>query len=276
MRHIVCFSAGQQSAEVALSVHKKFGKVELLNHNICARVEAAPIKRFKQQIADHLGVDIFYVNHTRWEEVDQFDVCIEAGSFVNPHDRQALCTNRLKTAPFNLFLDGTQPDGLVLYYGFDHNETHRVQRRSQILGSLGYKTDFPLALWPQSEIVRLEDVGIEPPCTYATFKHANCVGCLKAKLQHWLVVYQNRRDIWEKAKFAENEIGHSIQKDRFLEEIEPEFEEMTQAGVIANENIEPQKFWIEAKKRTQAYRDGQLAWDFYANDINAKPCECSF
>lgn len=109
-----------------------------------------------------------------------------------------------------------------------------------------------------------------PPNTYSVFIHANCVGCLKAGLQHWYVVYCTRPDIWVKAKWAEEEIGYAIHHDDngpvYLEDIEPKFEVMRRAGIPATERIQQQKFWASANKivKISVRQDSLL------------PCECIY
>ena len=58
MKYIVCFSGGHSSALCAIECVRKVGKenVVLLNHNISEEVEDKDIKRFKQEIADYLGI----------------------------------------------------------------------------------------------------------------------------------------------------------------------------------------------------------------------------
>jgi hypothetical protein len=103
--------------------------------------------------------------------------------------------------------------------------------------------------------------------TYSSFKHANCVGCLKAGKQHWYIVYCTRPDIWAKAKWAEEEIGHSIIKGVYLEELEEDFERMKQADVPQTERIVQQTFW----KITREALNKQID-----SDEDSKPCECVF
>ena len=79
--------------------------------------------------------------------------------------------------------------------------------------SMGYKTEYPLANWERT-IFNTEEIGISKPVTYRIYKHANCIGCLKAGRQHWYVVYCLRPDIFN-LKEAEKEIGYSIIKDVF-------------------------------------------------------------
>lgn len=267
MKHIVCYSGGHSSALVAIEVVRKFGKdnVVLINHDIKASSEAEDIKRFKREVAAYLGLDITYVNHPEWDTKDQFDVVIEAKAF-KVGSGTALCTNRLKTAPFEKWLrdNATQGDDII-YYGFDANEKSRIQRRVGILSSMGYKSAYPLAHWERT-IQSTNELGISPPNTYSDFKHANCTGCLKAGKQHWYIVYKTRKDIWEKAKLAEEIIGYSILKGVYLEELEPDFEKMLQLGIQTTEHEMGVTFFARVRK---TFKDIE-------SDADSLPCECVF
>ena len=271
MKHIVCYSGGHSSALVAIEVVRKFGRdtVVLLNHDISSNVEDQDVKRFKQEVADYLGLPITYANIDRLESKDipdQFDVVVKAAAFKVGSGTE-LCTSRLKTEPFADWLRGnaTAKD-CVIYYGFDANETARIQRRSSILGQQGYKTDYPLALWTTRTIRSTEEINIKPPLQYSTFRHANCVGCLKAGKQHWYIVYCNRPDIFAKARWAEDEIGYTIINGVSLEELEPVFEEMRSAGVSTTEHTKGVVFWASVRRRGISTKP---------DDYN-KPCECAF
>jgi hypothetical protein len=268
MKHIVCYSGGHSSALVAIEVFRKHGRDDLilLNHDISSRVEHEDIKRFKTEIADHIGIPITFANMADFEENDQFDVVIKADAF-KVGNGTALCTNRLKTAPFNEWLKTNFADkSCVIYYGFDANEKVRIQRRSQILGLQGYKSDYPLALWDRT-IFSTEEIGIKPPLTYSTWKHGNCIGCLKAGKQHWYCVYVLRPDIYKKGKFAEAEIGYTIHKGTTLAELEPLFERMKNAGIEPTERLASQTFWKNVRLRLNEEIDPS---------DQKKPCECIF
>jgi hypothetical protein len=205
------------------------------------------------ELAERLGVEITYANMPGWNEKDQFDVCVEAKAFkagVHP-----LCTNRLKTTPFNKWLDDHSPpdpetgrnDEIIIYYGFEAGETERIERRRSILQAKGYRSAYPLAEW-KNTIKSTREIGVAPPETYQIWKHANCTGCLRAGKQHWYVVYCRRPDVWEKAKRAESLIGYSILKDVYLEELEPKFEAMRKAGIQADEKTKAATFWAAARR----------------------------
>ena len=68
MKHVVCYSGGHSSAIVAIEVVRKFGAENtiLLNHDINPDIEDSDIKRFKNEIADYLGIKIMFANHQRW------------------------------------------------------------------------------------------------------------------------------------------------------------------------------------------------------------------
>lgn len=268
--HVVCFSGGHSSGLVAIEVVRRYPREEvvLLNHDINDRVEDPDIKRFKQQLADAIGLPITYANHPEVETKDQFDVCEDAGAFKagNGH---VLCTNRLKTLPFERWLKVHAPPGTAtLYYGFDAGEGARIQRRATILAAQGYDTAYPLAHWPRT-ILSTREVRIEPPLTYSTYKHANCVGCLKAGRQHWYVVYCTRPDIWARAKLSEERIGYTILNGVSLVELEPLFADMVRAGVTPTEHVPQQAFWAEARKRVRSL-------PVLEEERIVIPCECTY
>ncbi len=271
MKHIVCYSGGHSSAIVAINVVKKYGaeNVILLNHDISAWVESADIKRFKIQVANYLGIPITYANIRDLpvdELPDQFDVSIEIGGFKFGNGTE-LCTYNLKTKPFYEYLEKYHKEkDCIIYYGFDDDEQNRIERRTRILGEQGYKTDYPLALWDDLVIYETSEVGIDAPNQYEYFKHANCIGCLKAGKQHWYVVYCTRQDVYQKAMQTEKKLKHTIIRDSSLERMVPIFEDMKRLGVPATEHIPSAKFWAGVRK-------AGIQTD---TDIDHKPCECLF
>lgn len=272
MKYIVCYSGGHSSALVAIEAVRKFGKenVILLNHNISSEVEDDDIKRFKNEVAEYLGLKITYANMDGWENKTPLRICRELGGFKFGNG-PALCTAKLKTEPFYKYLDSNFPvekgeinQEVTILYGFDKNEVNRIQRRTGVMFNKGYKTDYPLAFWNRT-IKNTEEIGIKRPKTYELHKHANCVGCLKAGMQSWYLVYCLYPELWKEAKETENEIGYSILKDKFLEELEPKFSRMKCQGIAPGEKIGPKKFWAMVDKALPI--EGQISF---------LPCDCSF
>jgi hypothetical protein len=268
-KHVVCYSGGHSSALVAIEVARKFpgDEIVLLNHDLPFWVEDRDTKRFKQAVADYLGLQITFASHENGSK-DQFDVTVAKKAFKVGGGSE-LCTSVLKTEPFQRWLkENADQSNAICYYGLDANEPARIQRRSSIMGQMGWRTDYPVALWPQRTIYSTLEIGIPLPCSYGVFKHANCVGCLKAGLQHWYVVFCTRQDVWLKAKWAEDEIGYAIHKDKdgpvFLEDLEPRFQAMQDAGVEPTEQTPSGQFWSKAKKIVAIHATTET-----------KPCECA-
>lgn len=278
MKHIVCYSGGHSSALVAIELVRKYGRddVILLNHE--CKLEPYDVARFENEVADYLGLEIQYASFEGHEERDQFDVVIEKGSFINPNgSREALCTYVMKTEPFMKWLYKNFPPAdlfneskeCIIYYGFDLSEPVRIERRSSILGAQGFRTGFPL-LWLERTIYSTEEIGIKPPNSYDVFKHANCIGCLKAGWQHWYCVYVLYPEIFEKGKMAEEEIGFKIHKDFYLSEKEEMFAKMVKCGIEPTEKVEAKSWWALVKRRLKEY-------DNTVCDISEEseiPCAC--
>jgi len=269
MKYIVCYSGGHSSAIVAIEAVRKYGKenVILVNHDISPDAEDEDIKRFKSEVANYLDIKITPVNMDGWEEKDPLDICMEIKAF-KVGKGTALCTNRLKTDPFNKWLDVNYPskpfeprEDITILYGFDKQETDRIQRRIGVLLSKGYKSDFPLAFWDRT-IEKTEDIGIPRPSTYALFRHANCFPCLKAGKQQWYIAYCLKPEIWEKAKLAEEQIGYSIINGVYLKELECKFKAMKSLGIVPTETVGFQRFWADVRKALP-------------DDFGNMPCECA-
>lgn len=264
MKHIICFSGGHASAIVGIECVRKFGKenVILLNHDINPKKEDADVKRFKREVADYLQIPITYANIngiTNPDELpNQFELCIKHKAFTTPSG-DALCTSRLKTEPFFAWLAFNFPTystlfdqkkECIIYYGFDKTELLRVQRRTGILGAMGYKSDYPLFFWKDRTIKSTTEIGIAPPLTYDHYEHANCKGCLKASLLHWYVTYVHEYDIYLEAIFAEEEIDftiHTVIRNGVkipisLTELAPIFAQMKTDGIPATEHQSKFKF----------------------------------
>lgn len=264
MKYVVCFSGGHSSALVAIECVRKYGKenVILLNHNLSPEVEHEDIKRFKNEVAEYLDIKITYANMPGWEYKTPLRVCKELGGWkfgTSP----VLCTYNLKTKPFYKWLAENYPvikgeinENVTLLYGFDKAETNRIQRRIGILGDQGYKTDYPLAFWDRT-ILDTKEIGIEKPITYKLFRHANCIGCLKAGKQSWYLVYCLYPKLWKEAVETEEGIGYSLIKDTFLKELEPKFSKMRCRGIVPSEAMKNGKFWSEVNKALPI--DGQIS-----------------
>lgn len=251
MRYVTLFSGGHASALTAVEAVRKFGSenVILLNHNISPKVEDQDIKRFKEEVAQVLGVPLVYANMKDWETTTPLDVCVKHRAFTGNGNRgNTICTYHLKTAPFYHWLKefypvrkGCMRKDVCFLYGFQ-DEPKRLSRRIDKMSSMGYLTDYPLT-WKERTCNEIEEIGIKRPRTYGTFRHANCCGCLKAGASHFYAVYCLRPDLFYEAVKAERIIGHSIIKGRYLSELEYEFRRMKSNGVVPTDATCCHSFW---------------------------------
>lgn len=262
---IVCFSGGHSSALVAIETVKKYGKnnVILLNHNISSKVEHTDIKRFKQDVADYCDLDITYANADNFEEMTPLKVCLKKKTIVAGRPGMAICTSYLKTKPFYKYLEANpKSKDISILYGFDAEEPERINRRTDIIRAMGYTAEFPLADWDRT-IENIEEIGIQKPITYKTFKHANCMGCLKAGRRHWYIVYCLRKDIFNEAMATEEQIGYSIIKDIYLKDLIPIYEDIISKGICPNEKGNDMTFWAKVNQSLP-------------EQTSLFPCDCSF
>jgi hypothetical protein len=266
MKYIVCYSGGHSSALVAIEAVRKYGKenVILLNHDISLEVEHEDIKRFKQEVAEYLGLEITYANMLGWEENTPLKIS-RNNHQIGIAPGKTFCTNRLKTQPFHRWLEencSMNKEEYSILYGFDEEEYERIRFRRGALMAQGYKTEFPLAEWERT-ITEVEGIGIQKPITYNIFKHANCIGCLKAGKQHWYVVYVLHPSIFAEALETERLVGDSIIKNAFLKDLLPKFKEMKYRGIVPTEKVPQQTFWAKVRKELK-------------EENTEMPCDCSF
>lgn len=269
-KYVVCYSGGHSSALVAVEAVRKAGKenVILLNHDISPEVEHEDIKRFKREVADYLGIEITNANMPGWETETPLRICRRKQAFKIELSKVP-CTYNLKTLPFQTWLSKNFPgtaeepnESIVVLYGFDATEPQRIKRRSEIMAAMGYRTDYPLAYWDRT-IQNIEEIGIKRPVTYEIFKHANCIGCLKAGRQHWYTVYCLYPKIFREAVEAEREIKHSIIKGAWLEDMIPQFRIMRKLGIAPGDKMKSQTFWAMVRKRIKE------------SEEESTPCECA-
>ena len=146
--YVICYSGGHSSALCAIEAVRKHGKdkVILLNNNISSMVEDRDIKRFKEEVAFYLGLPITYANHKTWEETTPIDICVELKAWEYRGNGKKNCTKELKTKPFMHWVkENDKKKEFTYIYGFESSEKEqkRAQRRAQIMGIDGYKTEFP-------------------------------------------------------------------------------------------------------------------------------------
>jgi hypothetical protein len=256
MKYVVCYSGGHSSALAAVETVVRHGRRNtiLLNHDISNKVEDEDVRRFKNEVADYLGLPVVYANRENFQTDTPLSLCRQM-KMIRFGAGSSICTYYLKTEPFHKWLSELYPvrkgeisREITLVYGFDPSESHRVERRRRHLLHRGYQSEYPLVDLSSRHLKDIREIGIELPSTYRMAKHANCKGCLKAGKQHWYMVYCLWPEIFWEAVETEKLVGYSIISGQFLSELEPLFYCMKDAGIMPLDNECSALFWARVRR----------------------------
>lgn len=142
--------------------------------------------RFRDEAAANLGVPLVNLRDGR----DIWDVFWEHSWLGNSH--LAHCSWDLKTTPAREWMDTNAAPGATVLVGIDITDIHRLPAIKERWAP--YPVAAPLAewkppLWKPQLTRHLAELGIKPSRLYELgFEHANCVGCVKGGIGHWLRV----------------------------------------------------------------------------------------
>jgi len=219
MRHLVQFSTGAASAEVAWRVVAEHGAEEVVLLTADTLVEDDDNWRFAREVVTRLSCE--------WQILTHGQTPMEIGRKVGvvPNNRMAVCSRILKRELlWNYMEEHYDPADSVVYLGFDWTEPHRFSAAEGHWAP--WKVSAPLMDPPYLFKPQLLDLfrerGIEPPRLYRYgFGHANCGGaCVRGGQAQWsllLTVNRPRYLEWEaEEQQSRDELGKdvSILRDR--------------------------------------------------------------
>lgn len=192
MRHVVQFSTGAGSAEVAWRVVDEHGPAAVILLTADTKVEDDDNWRFAAEVVARLGCEWVLLADGRTPmQVGRDERCV-------PNNRMAVCSKLLKRKLLRRHInEHFDPADTVVYLGYDWTEPERHDRA--VPHWLPYRIESPLISPPYVSKPDLLDVfrarGIEPPDLYAQgFPHANCGGaCVRGGQAQWrLLLHVNR------------------------------------------------------------------------------------
>lgn len=184
MRHIVQFSTGAGSAEVALRVHAMHPSETVLITADTA-VEDEDNWRYAREI-------VALMPAVEWVVLRDGRTPMEVGRAVRvvPNNRMAVCSRILKRDLIRAYMEQRfDPDDSIVYLGFDWTEDRRLAASTEPWKP--WTIAAPLMEAPyltKSQIIdRHRALGVEPPRLYgAGFSHANCGGaCVRGGQTEW-------------------------------------------------------------------------------------------
>jgi hypothetical protein len=191
--HLVQFSTGAGSAEVAWRVVERYGAASVNLLTADTLVEDEDNWRFAREVVERLSC--------AWTVLSDGRTPMQVGRDhrVVPNNRLAVCSRVLKRELLRKHINTHyDPADTVIHLGFDWTEHHRVNaaRPQWEPYRIECVLTEPPYLFRQQMLDLFRERGIEPPRLYAQgFAHANCGGgCVRGGQAQWeLLLRVNRR-----------------------------------------------------------------------------------
>lgn len=199
MKHVVQFSTGAGSAEVAYRVAAEHGTDDLVLLTADTRVEDDDNWRFARQVVRDLGIST-----AQWVILADGRTPMQVGRDhrVVPNNRMAVCSRVLKRELLRAWIDeNCSPYESTIYLGFDWTEPERHE--AAVPHWLPFRIESPLLHPPyvgKPDLLAMfrEVRGIEPPRLYGMgFHHANCSGaCVRGGQAQWELLLRTNRPVY--------------------------------------------------------------------------------
>jgi hypothetical protein len=210
MKHIVQFSTGLASAEVARRLVNEYGPEDVVALTADTGVEDDDNWRFAREVHAKLLQGCAWVIEADGRtpmQVGRDERCV-------PNNRMAVCSKKLKRELLRRWIDEhCDPADSIVYLGYDWTEPHRIEAARKPWQP--YQVAFPLADPPyvMKELLRelyQQEYSIEPPRLYAAgFQHANCGGaCVRGGQAQWELLLR-----WNPERYLEWEAEEEKTRD---------------------------------------------------------------
>lgn len=213
-RILVWFSCGSTSACAAKLTLEKYPDAEVLYCDTLA-YEHSDNKRFMSDVEKWIGKKIKILRSEKYTDI--FDVFDKTGWLVGVGG--ARCTLELKRKVRELY----QESGDIHVFGFSYDEQKRIS--SFVERNPELDLYFPLnelKITKQECLNMLMLAGIELPTMYKLgYKNNNCIGCVKGQKGYWNKIRVDFPDAFERMSKQERKMGVRINRDVFLDELNP-------------------------------------------------------
>lgn len=210
MKHLVQFSTGLSSAEVAWRLVTEYGRENVVLLTADTKKEDPDNWRFGREVWDALKCEWIKLTDGRTPmEVGRDHKCV-------PNNRMAVCSRVLKRELLRRHLDANyDPSADVAYIGYDWSEPHRIASSQRFWEPWTVRA--PLAEPPYALSLQavFRNRGIEPPDLYKYgYAHANCGGCcVRAGQAAWAITLQVHPDRYLEWEAEEEETRELLGKD---------------------------------------------------------------
>lgn len=214
MKHVVQFSTGLGSAEVARRVVEKHGVKDTILLTADTLVEDEDNWRFAKEAVAFLG-------SPQWTVLADGRTPMEVGrdQRIVPNNRMAVCSRVLKRELLRDWID-TNLDSAdtIIYLGLDWTEEHRWN--ASVEPWKPWTIAAPLMEEPfvtKAQLIETwrQQYGIEPPVLYELgFSHANCGGaCVRGGQAQWELLLRVNRDRYLEWEAEEEKTRQMVGKD---------------------------------------------------------------
>ena len=179
--------------------------------------------RFIKDCERATGKEIIILRSEQYRSVE--DCVLAFGGFRNPYTSFAPCTNWLKKRVRKEWEEQHKDYDLTYVWGFDLSERARAERT--IEANPQAKHEFPLITngISKSEAHGYFDMhfGFERPKMYELgYPNNNCIGCIKGGMGYWNHIREDFPEVFAKRAALERKVGHSILKECYLDELDPQ------------------------------------------------------
>jgi hypothetical protein len=211
-KHLVQFSTGVASAEVAQRVIDTYGPDDVVLLTADTRVEDEDNWRFAREVAERLTAEWIVLADGRTPmQVGRDRKCV-------PSNRMAVCSQILKRELLDSYrAEHYTPGECIVYLGYDWTEQHRHEAARKHWAPWTVKCPLmdPPYLWKRDLLNLWRERGIEPPRLYSYgFAHANCGGaCVRGGQAQWALLLQVNRPRYLEWEAEERKSRELLGKD---------------------------------------------------------------
>ena len=223
MKIAVWFSCGAASAAALKLTVDKYGVDNVYAVNNPVIEEHHDNKRFAEDVANWVGIDIQYAINSKYPLASVVDVFDRRKGMAFPHG--APCTVELKKRARQEWEKSNPVDWHVLGFTVDERNRHDrfvMTERDNVLPIL---IDANMTKNDCADMIRA--AGVKLPEIYGRgFPNANCIGCVKATSPtYWNLVRQEFPEVFDQRAEQSRRLGAKLVRVKneriFLDELDP-------------------------------------------------------
>ena len=223
MKIAVWFSCGAASAAALKLTVDKYGVDNVYAVNNPVIEEHHDNRRFAEDVANWVGIDIQYAINSKYPLASVVDVFDRRKGMAFPHG--APCTVELKKRARQEWEQSNPVDWHVLGFTVDESNRHDrfvMTERDNVLPIL---IDANMTKNNCADMIRA--AGIKLPEIYGRgFPNANCIGCVKATSPtYWNLVRQEFPEVFDQRAEQSRRLGAKLVRVKneriFLDELDP-------------------------------------------------------